>query len=108
MAALTLPQDVTEHLEAAIQLYNKRVHLRFLDESELLLAFNLPTAAVLVAGVVLEAILTGPREQGRSENRERMEKWLELRKVPATTPLCAKPACPWNSISTTGAATASV
>ena len=79
MAAPILPQDVTEHLEAAIQLSNRRVHLRFLDEAELLLAFNLPAAAVLVAGVVLESILAGRREQGGSENRERMEKWFELR-----------------------------
>jgi hypothetical protein len=91
MAAPILPQDVTEHLEAAIQLSNRRVHLRFLDEAELLLTFNLPTAAVLVAGVVLEAILAGFREQGGSDARQRMEKWLELRnevtqaQVPAVT-----------------------
>lgn len=79
MAAPILPQDVTEHLEAAIQLANRRVHLRFLDEAELLLEFNLPTAAVVVAGVVLEAILSGPPGQGGSEDRERLEKWSELR-----------------------------
>jgi hypothetical protein len=79
MAAPLLPQDVAEHLEAAIQLSNRRVHLRFLDEAELLLAVNFPAGAVLVAGVVLEASLAGPREQGGSEARERLEKWLELR-----------------------------
>src|SRR5258708_33662883 len=79
MAALILPQEVTEHLEAAIQLSNRRVHLRFLDEAEVLLALNLPTAAVLVAVVVLESILAGLREQGASEDRQRMEKWFELR-----------------------------
>lgn len=79
MAAPILTQDVTEHLEAAIQLSNRRVHLRFLDEAELLLAFNLPAAAVLVAGVVLESILAGLREHTGSGNRERMEKWFELR-----------------------------
>ena len=79
MAAPILPQDVTEHLEAAIQLSNRCVYLRFLDEAELLLAFNLPTAAVLVSGVVLEAILAGLREQRDSENRQRMERWFELR-----------------------------
>jgi hypothetical protein len=56
MAARILPQDVTEHLEAALRLSNGRVHLRFLDEVEVLLALNLPTAAVLVAGVVLESV----------------------------------------------------
>ena len=79
MAAPILPQDVTEHLEAAIQLSNRRVHLRFLEEAELLLAFDQPAAAVLVAGVVLESILAGLREQAGSEARQRMEKWLELR-----------------------------
>lgn len=83
MAAPLLPQDVAEHLEAAIQLSNRRVHLRFLEEADLLLAFNLPAGAVLVAGVVLEAILAGLRERGGSGNRSRMEKWLDLRNAVA-------------------------
>jgi hypothetical protein len=86
MAAL--PQDVTEHLEAAIQLSNRRVHLRFLDEAEVLLAFNLPVAAVLVVGVVLESILAG-LEQGPPESRQRMEKWFELRNSVAHAPVPA-------------------
>ena len=32
MAAPLLPQDVTEHLTAAIQLSAKHIHLRFLEE----------------------------------------------------------------------------
>ena len=79
MGAATLPQEVTEHLEAAIQLSNRRVHLRFLDEAEALLMLNFPAAAVLVAGVVLESILAGQRDQGALEDRQRMEKWSELR-----------------------------
>lgn len=79
MAAPILPQDVTEHLEAAIQLSNRRVHLRFLDEAEALLALNFPAAAVLVAGVVMESVLAGPRDPGASEDRQRMERWSELR-----------------------------
>jgi hypothetical protein len=78
MAAHILPQDVAEHLEAAIQLSNRRVHLRFLEEAEALLALNLPTAAVLVAGMVVESILAGPRDQVVQE-RQRMERWSELR-----------------------------
>lgn len=91
MAAPNLPQDVTEHLEAAIQLANRRVHLRFLDEAELLLTLNLPAAAVMISGVVLEAILAGSRRQDGSQDRQRMEKWSELRnsvahaQVPAVT-----------------------
>jgi hypothetical protein len=33
MAAPLLPQDVTEHLTAAIQLSNQHIHLRFLEEA---------------------------------------------------------------------------
>jgi hypothetical protein len=80
MAAPILPQEVTEHLEAAIQLSNRRVHLRFLDEAETLLALNLPIAAVLVAGVVLESILASQLNQGGPEDLQRMESWSELRK----------------------------
>lgn len=63
----------------AIYLANRRVHLRFLDEAELLLTFDLPAAAVLVAGVVLEALLAGSLGQVGSEDRQRMRKWSELR-----------------------------
>ncbi len=34
---------------------------------------------MVVAGVVLEAILSGPAGQGGPEDRERLEKWSELR-----------------------------
>jgi hypothetical protein len=79
MAAPTLPQEVTEHLEAAIQLSNRQVHLRFLNEAEALIALNLPAAAVMIAGVVLESILTGLGEQAASEDPLQLEKWFELR-----------------------------
>src|SRR5258708_17453677 len=86
MAALILPQEVTEHLEAAIQLSNRRVHLRFLDEAEVLVALNFPAAAVLIAGVVLESLLASQRDQGVPEERQRMEKWSELRNGVAHAP----------------------
>ncbi len=66
MAAPNFPQDVTEHLQAAIQLANRRVYLRFLEEAELL-ALDLPGAAVLVACVVLEQV------------QQHTERWSELR-----------------------------
>jgi hypothetical protein len=78
MAAL-IPQEVTEHLEAAIQLSNRSVHLRFLDEAEALLSLDLPAAAVLVAGVVLEWIIASQGDQGIPEDRQRTENWSELR-----------------------------
>jgi hypothetical protein len=91
MAAPTLPQEVAEHLEAAIQLSNRRVHLRFLDEAEVLIACNLPAGAVLIAGVVLESIIASLPEQGAAEDQPQLEKWFELRNsvahahVPAVT-----------------------
>ena len=59
MAAPLLPQDVTEHLTAAIQLSNKHIHLRFLEEAETLLSLQMPAAAIVVAGVVLESLVAG-------------------------------------------------
>jgi hypothetical protein len=79
MAASILPQEVTEHLEAAIHLSNRRVLLRFLDEAEVLLALNLPVAAILVAGVVLESIVAAGQEQGSPDERQQIGNWLELR-----------------------------
>jgi len=79
MAAHILPQDVTEHLEAAIQLSNRRVHLRFLDEAEVLISLNLPSAAVLICGVVLESIFSDVSGQVTPEDRPHFEKWFELR-----------------------------
>jgi len=86
MAAPTLPQEVAEHLEAAIQLSNRRVHLRFLDEAEVLIGFNLPAAAVLIAGVVLESILAGLPEKGASEDQHQLKRWFELRNSVAHAP----------------------
>jgi hypothetical protein len=83
MAATILPQEVTEHLEAAIQLSNRQLHLRFLNEAEALIALNLPAASVRITGVVLESILSGFREPGVAEERQRLERWLELRNAVA-------------------------
>lgn len=91
MAAPILPQEVTEHLEAAIRLSNRQVHLRFLNEAEALITLNDPTAAVRVAGVVVESILTRLGEQRPSDDLQRLERWIELRnsiahaQVPAPT-----------------------
>jgi hypothetical protein len=77
MAARILPQEVTEHLEAAIELSNRRIHLRFLDEADVLLGLDLPAAAVMVAGVVLESLLASA--QDRQEDEQRFRIWSELR-----------------------------
>ena len=79
MAAHILPQEVAEHLEAAIHLSNRRVHLRFLDEAEALIALNLPAAAMLIAGVILEAIIASGQEQVAPSELQQIENWLELR-----------------------------
>jgi hypothetical protein len=65
MAAQNFPQEVAEHLEAAIQLSNRRVLLRFLDEADGLLRLNLPLAAVRIAGVPLECLPGYARDLGK-------------------------------------------
>jgi hypothetical protein len=79
MAAPLLPQDVTEHLETAIHLFNRHVHLRLLDEAETLLALNLPAAAIAIAGVVLECLPVSQRDDAAPQERHEIEKWSELR-----------------------------
>jgi hypothetical protein len=79
MAAPLLPQDVTEHLAAAIQLSNRHVHLRFLEEAETLLSLNLPAAAIRVAGVVLEFLVAGQRHQAAPNELQQIERWSQLR-----------------------------
>src|ERR1700686_271903 len=76
MAAPLLPQDVTEYLTAAIQLSNKHIHLRFLEEAETLLSLQMPAAAIAVAGVVLESLVAG---QGLPDELQQIEKWSPLR-----------------------------
>lgn len=78
MAALSLPQDVAAHLEAAIQLSNRRVLLRLLDEADRLVSLNLP-AAIVIAGAVLESFLEGISRERVSENQEQVAQWRSLR-----------------------------
>src|SRR5947209_8612228 len=76
MAAHSLPQEVAEHLEAAIHLSNRRVYLRLLDEAEALVTQN-PGAVVMVASVVLESLLVSG--QSAVEDPQRIQKWSALR-----------------------------
>jgi hypothetical protein len=79
MAAPLLPQDVTEHLTAAIQLSNKHIHLRFLEEAETLLSLQMPAAAIVVAGVVLESLVAAQRQSADPNELQPIEKWSQLR-----------------------------
>ena len=79
MAAPLMPQDVIEHLTAAIQLSNKHIHLRFLEEAETLLSLQMPAAAIVVAGVVLESLVVGQQHSADPNESQRMEKWSQLR-----------------------------
>ena len=79
MAAPLLPQDVTEHLTAAIQLSNKHVHLRFLEEAEILLSLQMPAAAIVVAGVVLESLVAGQGHRADPNELEQIENWSQQR-----------------------------
>ena len=73
------PQDVTEHLTAAIQLSAKHIHLRFLEEAETLLSLQMPAGAIAVAGVVLESLVAGQRHRADPSELQRIEKWSHLR-----------------------------
>src|ERR1700691_3186661 len=79
MAAPLVPQDVTEHLVAAIELSNKHIHLRFLEEAGTLLSLQMPAASVVVAGVVLESLLAGQRHCADPGELQRIERWAHLR-----------------------------
>jgi hypothetical protein len=79
MVAPLLPKDVTEHLMAAIQLSNKHIHLRFLEEAETLLSLQMPAAAIVVAGVVLESLTAGQRHRADPSELQLIERWAELR-----------------------------
>jgi hypothetical protein len=81
MAATLLPQDVTEHLTAAIQLSNKHIHLRFLEEAETLVSLQMPAAAIVVAGVVLESLVAGQRHRADHNELQQIEKWSQLRNL---------------------------
>jgi hypothetical protein len=66
MAAPLLPQDMTEHF-----------HL--LEEAETLLSLQMPVAAIVVAGVVLESHVAGQRHRADPNELQRIEKWSQLR-----------------------------
>jgi hypothetical protein len=79
MAAPLLPQDVTEQLTAAIQLSNKHIHVRLLEEAVTLLSLQMPAAAIVVAGVVLESLVAGQGYRADPSELQRIEKWSRLR-----------------------------
>ena len=83
MAAPLLPQDVTEHLTAAIQLSAKHIHLGFLEEAETLLSLEMPAGAIAVAGVVLESLVAGQRRPADPNELQRIETWSQLRNAAA-------------------------
>lgn len=57
MTAFAIPEDVAAHLQAAIQLSNRRVQTRLLREAEAVLDQNAPIAALVIAFAVLESAL---------------------------------------------------
>ncbi len=69
MPSISLPDDVAEHLQAAIQLSNRRVHLHLWDEAEMLPAQNCPRAAIVIAGAVLDSFLKGIVREGAITNQ---------------------------------------
>jgi hypothetical protein len=86
MAAPILPQDVTAHLEAAIQLSNPSnstcVSWTKRTSSSLSISLLRPCWSQVKCW---ESVLAGFGEQGAPEVRQRMEKWFELRNTVAHT-----------------------
>jgi len=54
-------------------------HLRFPEEAEILLSLQLPAAAIVVAGAVLEFLVAGRLHQAVPNETQRIEKWSQLR-----------------------------
>jgi hypothetical protein len=78
MASLILPEDVAEHLAAAIQLYDRRWRLRLLDEAQTLINLNLSTAAIVVAGIVMESMFQDASE-APPQHQQQIAKWRDMR-----------------------------
>lgn len=81
MSPPLLPQDVTEHLEAAIHLSNRHIQVRLLGQAETLISSQFPVAAIAVAGVVLEFLVAGQRDRRDPNEVQQIEKWSQLRNV---------------------------
>ena len=80
MAAPLLAQDVTEHLQAAIQLSNRHIQVRLWDEAERFFPLS-SRAAIAVAGVVLESLLAGQRHHEDPSEAPQIEKRSQLRNM---------------------------
>lgn len=83
MAARSLPEKVVAHLQAAIQLSNNRVYLRLLDQAEGLIALNLPSAASIMTGALLESFLEDCSWKPVPENEEQIVEWRNMRDAAA-------------------------
>ena len=88
MVATAIPEDVAAHLEAAIQLSNRRVQMRLLHEADVLLAQNLPLAAVVIASAVLESALEAVPPERYVGHMAEIERWRTMRNTAAH---CAVP-----------------
>lgn len=83
MAAIAIPEEVAAHLQAAIELSNRRIQIRLLHEAETVLAQKLPIVAVVIAGAVLESALeTVPLERYAGHWAE-IERWRTVRSTAA-------------------------
>lgn len=83
MGVIAIPEDVAAHLQAAIQLSNRRVQIRLLHEAEALLAQELPIAALVIANAVLESVLEVLPQERYSDHAAEIERWRKMRNIAA-------------------------
>lgn len=79
MSASAIPEDVAAHLEAAIQLSNRRVQTRLLKEAQAVLEQNAPLAALVIASAVLESVLETVPPDRYFASAASIDQWRALR-----------------------------
>ena len=79
MTAIAIPEDVAAHLQAAIQLSNRRVQTRLLKEAEAVLDQNTPIAALVIAFAVLESALEAVPPDRYLASAASIDRWRALR-----------------------------
>lgn len=86
MTALAIPEDVAAHLQAAIELSNRRVQTRLLNEAEAVLDQNAPIAALVIAFAVLESALEAVPPERYLAFAASIDQWRALRNSAVHSP----------------------
>src|ERR1700733_2996329 len=80
MASVLVPIEAASHLGAILLAFNRQIFGSFLDEADELAGLGQATAAVLIAGTVLEYFERGPYAGALPpEERRQIAEWRQLR-----------------------------